>query len=122
MIHPIDLKDDDVWAMFQASWSGDLDQVKALVARRPELAVCEYNYTPPIHFAVREGHLEIMRFLLEQGADPTYRTYPFQESLVTMAQDRDRDEFAQLLLGLLARKFPVVEGVAGFLDAARCGD
>ena len=68
MIHPVDLKDDDVWAMFQASWSGDLDQVKALVARRPELAVCEYNYTPPIHFAVREGHLEIVRFLLEQGS------------------------------------------------------
>ena len=71
---------------------------------------------------MREGHLEIVRFLLEKGADPTYRTYPFQESLVTMAQDRDRDEVAQLLLGILARKFPVVEGVAGFLDAARCGD
>ena len=58
MIHPVDLKDDDVWNMFQASWNGDLDQVKALVSRRRELAVCEYNYTPPIHFAVREGHLE----------------------------------------------------------------
>ena len=79
MIHPVDLKDDDVWAMFQASWSGDLDQVKALVARRRELALCEYNYTPPIHFAVREGHLEMVRFLLEQGADPTYRTYPFHD-------------------------------------------
>ena len=118
MIHPVDLKDDDVWAMFQASWNGDLDQVKALVARRPELAVCEYNYTPPIHFAVREGHLEIVRFLLEQGADPTYRTLPVSRLALTMAQDRDHHDIAQLLLGILARQFPVMEGVAGFLDAA----
>jgi ankyrin repeat protein len=89
MIRPVDLKDDDVWNMFQASWNGDLDQVKALVSRRRELALCEYNYTPPIHFAVREGHLELVRFLLEQGADPTYRTYPFQDTLLTMAQDRE---------------------------------
>jgi ankyrin repeat protein len=122
MIRPIDLKDDDVWSMFQASWNGDLEQVKALVARRPELAVCEYNYTPPIHFAVREGHLETVRFLLKQGADPTYRSYPFQESLLTIAQDRDRHEIALLLHDILARQFPVTEGVAGFLDAARRGD
>jgi ankyrin repeat protein len=122
MIRPVDLKDDDVWSMFQASWNGDLDQVKALVAHRPELAVCEYNYTPPIHFAVREGHLETVRYLLEHGADPTYRSYPFQESLLTIAQDRERHEVAQLLHDILARQFPVTDGVAGFLDAARRGD
>jgi ankyrin repeat protein len=122
MIRPVDLKDDDVWNMFQASCNGDLDQVKALVSRRRELALCEYNYTPPIHFAVREGHLEIVRFLLEQGADPTYRTYPFQDTLLTMAQDREYHEIAQLLLEILERKFPVTEGIAGFLDAARRGD
>ena len=122
MIRPVDLKDDDVWTMFQASWTGDLDQVKGLVSRRRELALCEYNYTPPIHFAVREGHLELVRFLLEQGADPTYRTYPFQDTLLMMARDREHHEIAQLLLEILARKFPVTEGVAGFLDAARRGD
>ena len=122
MIRPVDLNDDDVWKMFQASSTGDLDQVKALVARRRELALCEYNYTPPIHFAVREGHLELVRFLLDQGADPTYRTYPFHDTLLMMAQDRDHHEIAQFLLEILARKFPVTEGVAGFLDAARRGD
>ena len=96
--------------------------MKALVARRRELAIYEYNYTPPIHFAVREGHLEMVRFLLEQGADPTYRTYPFQDTLLMMARDREHHEIAQLLLEILARKFPVTEGVAGFLDAARRGD
>src|SRR5207248_8662382 len=62
-----------------------------LFRSRADIARCEYNYTPPLHFAVREGHLEMVRFLLEQGADATtYRTYPFQDSLVSMAQDRDR--------------------------------
>ena len=90
MIRPADLKDDDVWAMLRASRDGDFAQVKALASRRPALIRCEYNYTPPIHFAVREGHTEIVRYLLEQGADASsYRTYPFQDSLLTMAQDRE---------------------------------
>jgi ankyrin repeat protein len=69
MIKPKDLNDEDVWSMFQASRDGNLDQVKELVARRPDLVRCEYNYTPPIHFAVREGHTELVRFLLAHGAD-----------------------------------------------------
>lgn len=123
MIHPIDMKDDDVWSMFQATRAGDLTNVKALVSRRGDLARCEYNYTPPLHFAVREGHLEIVRFLLEHGADAlTYRTYPFLDTLVTMAQDREHHAVARLLLEVLSRQFPVMQGLAGFLDAARRGD
>src|SRR5262249_12514782 len=122
MIHPNDLKDDDVWSMLSASAAGDLDQVKALVALRPELVRCEYNYTPPIHFAVREGHLDVVRFLLDQGADLNYRTYAFQDTLVTMAQDREHHEIAKLLLDILSHRFPVKEGIAYFLDAAGRGD
>ncbi|TMV45312.1 ankyrin repeat domain-containing protein [Paenibacillus mesophilus] len=79
MIRPVDLKDEDVWSIFEASWKGDLERVRALVSHRPTLIRCEYNYTPPIHFAVREGHLDIVCYLLEQGANLTYRTYPFQD-------------------------------------------
>ncbi len=109
--------------MFQACRSGDFDLVKELVSTRPDLACAEYNYTPPLHFAVREGHLDLVRFLIEQGADAvTYRTYPFLDSLATMAQDRDRHEVAGFLVELLSNRFPVMEGIAGFLDAARRGD
>ena len=123
MIHPIDLRDTEVWRMFQASWAGDLDEARQLVAQRPGLVRCEYNYTTPLHFAVREGHLALVQFLLDHGADPlTYRTYPFKDSLVTMAQDREHYAVAQYLLDLLSQRFPVAAGVAGFLEAARRGD
>jgi ankyrin repeat protein len=48
----------------------------------------ELKKTPPLHFAVREGHLPLARYLVERGAlDPTYVSYPFKDSLLTMAQE-----------------------------------
>lgn len=122
LLRPGELKDDDVWDMLSASRDGDLERVKRLASHRPELNHCEYNYTPPIHFAVREGHLDIVRYLLEQGADPAYRTYPFQDSLLTMAQDRGYHEIANILLNTLSKRFPVMEGLSEFLEAAQKGD
>ena len=79
----------DVWAMLVASRVGDVDGVRALIGGIAALARCEYNYMPPLHLAVREGHIELVRFLLDQGAyDPAYRTYPYGESLLTLADDR----------------------------------
>src|SRR5215471_3299797 len=122
MVRPIDLKDDDLWKLMQAASAGDEDEVKALVQRRPELASSEYDYTPAMHFAVREGHLNILRFLLEHGADPNYRSHPFQDSMLTMAQDREHHDVADFLRDEAARKFPLAEGLAAFLAAARRGD
>jgi len=136
MIRPLELREtspiklpsgdfstsDDVWSMLAAARDGDLERVRALATHCPGLINCEYNYTPPIHFAVREGHVDVVRFLLEQGVDPTYRTYPFHDSLLIMAQDREYHEIAQLLMNLLLLRFPVREGLADFLDAARRGD
>ena len=122
MTRPIDLIDDDLWSLLQASHAGDEDQVRALLSRRPDLVRGEYNYTPALHFAVREGHLGVVRFLVEQGADLDYGTYPFQDSLLTMARDREHHEIARILLEMAERRFPVNEGIAGFLAAARRGD
>lgn len=123
MLRPHDLTDDDAWQMFQACQNGDLPAVQTLIARRPELAVVEYNYTPPLHFAVREGHAEIVKLLTAQGADAvTYRSYPFLETLLAFAQDRGYTEIAAHLTTLVAQHFPVTESIAGFLQAAREGD
>ncbi|HKE24389.1 MAG TPA: ankyrin repeat domain-containing protein [Bryobacteraceae bacterium] len=123
MVRPRDLKDDDVWAILRAARDGDVGQVKELVARRPGLARAEYNCTPPIHFAVGEGHLEIVRFLVERGADvSSYRTYPFSDSLLTMAEAREYREIVMYLLELAAKRFPVVEGLDEFLEAIKRAD
>jgi ankyrin repeat protein len=94
----------EVWEMLRASREGNLERVMQLVSQRPELSTCQYNYTPPIHFAVREGHLALVRALVEQRAfDPEYKTYPFGDSLLTMAQDRGYDEIAMLIQEALGR-------------------
>src|SRR5258705_8663991 len=87
-----------VWNILVASRNGNLEEVKHLVNECPELIYAQYNYTPPIHFAVREGHLELVKYLLDNGAhDPKYRSYPFSEYLQTIAQERNYNEITLLL-------------------------
>jgi ankyrin repeat protein len=93
-----------VWQTLSASRDGDLDRVKALCESQPELSTCQYNYTPPLHFAVREGHLSVVRELVDRSAlDPSYATHPFQDSLHTMATDRGYDEITLFLTECLAK-------------------
>jgi ankyrin repeat protein len=48
----------DVWELFCAAISGDLDTVKRLLDKDPSLARCQHAYRTPIYFAVRENHLK----------------------------------------------------------------
>src|SRR5262245_7310977 len=121
----------DVWEMLCAAREGNLEKVRELAKASPGLVACEFNYTPPIHFAVREGHLQLTRFLLDRmlghqvngGADPSsYRTYPFGDTLLTMARERDHAQIAELLLEYLSRRAPVVEGLEEFFKACRNGE
>jgi uncharacterized protein len=87
-----------VWQVLVASKKGDLETVKKLVSECPGLIYAQYNYTPPIHFAVREGHSSLVKFLLDNGAhDPNYKIYPFSESLQTIAEQRGHHGIASLL-------------------------
>jgi uncharacterized protein len=88
----------DVWSMLTACRDGDLARVEALIAACPSLVRCEYNYMPPLHLAVREGHEQIVRVLAGLGAvNPNYRTYPYRETLMTMAADRGFAAIASIL-------------------------
>lgn len=88
----------NVWNTLVASKEGNLAKVMELVDRYAELIYAQYNYTPPIHFAVREGHTDLVRYFLDNGAhDPGYKIYPFLDTLQTVAQDRGYDEIATLL-------------------------
>jgi ankyrin repeat protein len=87
-----------VWEILLASSKGDLNAVETLIEDCFELIYAQYNYTPPIHFAVREGHVQLVDYLLRNGAhDPAYRIYPFLDSLQTLAEDRGYEEIVSLL-------------------------
>ena len=123
MIRLNDFRDDGLWSLFEASASGDLPAVQRLVEGRPELVNAQYNYTPAIHFAVREGRLDVARYLIDRGAEVAdYRSYPFQDSLLTIAEDREDHAMADLLRNQAVQRFPVAPALAAFLDAAKRGD
>jgi hypothetical protein len=88
----------DVWRMLSACRNGDLDRVTTLASACPSLVRCDYNYMPPLHLAVREGHGALVRNLIERGAgNPKYVTYPYRESLIVLARDRGQDGIRGML-------------------------
>lgn len=88
----------EVWAMLNASLEGDIGRIRSLADANPGLLTCQFDYTSPLHFAVREGHFELVRFFVESGAlDPGYWLHPFKDPLVTVAEDRGFNEITVYL-------------------------
>lgn len=46
--------------MLDAACDGDLKRVQELAGKCPPLLTCQYDYTAPLHLAVREGHLDVV--------------------------------------------------------------
>lgn len=112
----------DVWAMLTACCDGDLERVREMLDEDPQLIRCEYNYTQPVHFAVREGHVALTRLLLERGANPSYRTYFYRDSLLTMARDRHHAEIAEMISAALTDQLPIAERADEMLRATAAGN
>ncbi|HSC27115.1 MAG TPA: ankyrin repeat domain-containing protein, partial [Vicinamibacterales bacterium] len=87
----------DVWAMFCACMTGDLETVKQLAGRDPSLVRAHYEYRTPLSFAVRENQVPVAEFLLEHGADPLALG-----DVLEMARDRGHLDMVQLLERKLA--------------------
>ena len=113
----------EVWEMLTACHDGDSDTVSALLEEDPGLVNAEFNYTTPIHFAVREGHTELCRLLMAQGADLFgYRSYHFHDTLLQMAKERDWTEIVGLLEERLSEELPVSPRANEILAATRSGE
>ncbi len=97
-------KGPEVWAMFCATIRGDLEAIQSLAGRNPDLIRCVHYYTQPIKFAVREGHAEVVRYLLKKGASPFYRTRIFHDSLVNLASDREHDHIVKILEAAISER------------------
>jgi ankyrin repeat protein len=102
MIRPNDM-DDVTWEVLTAANSGNVDAMRRLLAEEPSRSRAGYFYTPPIHFAVREGHSEIVRMLLDAGADSEWNGH-YGSSLIDLARERGHDGVAVLLEEARARR------------------
>jgi ankyrin repeat protein len=112
VIKPPELESDsgrDIWAAITAAEAGDTETLRSLLQRDPGLSRAEYFYTHPIHFAVRSGHLEAVRLLLEAGADPEWNSF-HHGSLIEMARDRAHEAIAKTLEQARDRRGRVAPG------------
>ena len=93
----------DVWALMRASASGDLESVRALIARDPSLARSHYDYRKPLYFAVRENRLDVAGFLLEHDHNPL--DLWVDDDPIEIARDRGYTEMERLLTETLDTRF-----------------
>ena len=112
----------DVWAMLVAAMNGDLETIRALEARDPGLLRCELDYLTPLHFAVRENQLAVVKYLLGKGVRPVFS---FEGQMAEAARVRGYEELAVFLEGWLLEHFqirPEGDAIAAAIkdfDAAR---
>lgn len=90
----------DVWELFCTCIAGNLQAVKRLLSKDPSLVNTQYVYRSPLYFAVRENRVDVVDFLLDQGANPL--GLAINDSLLQMARDRGYAAMESLLEEKLA--------------------
>lgn len=107
-IYGVDILDgDDAWTLFDASAKGDVASVLALLKKDRRLVNAQYWYQFPIHRAVETGHVEVVRILLEHGADPGQSRYTYDswDKLLLKARQLGHREIELLLQSAMEQRF-----------------
>jgi ankyrin repeat protein len=109
-----DMDEQDKEAIVQAARVGNLEEVRRLVQQDRGLldAVCgtyEWEYSSPLVAAAGRGHLEVVRYLLDEGADINLRHF-YGYTAVELACVSGRSEAADLLLARGADTSPRADG------------
>ena len=115
-------RNSDIWRTLNAARDGDVNQLKALLDRNPDLVRCQYWYASPLHFAVREGHLEAAKLLVDGGADVTEQTLYGQETFLQVATDRGHTELMDYLRGLARERMSSEGDTHPIHTASKRGD
>jgi ankyrin repeat protein len=68
----------------------DLRRVRAMLRLRPELAHRSADYISPLHHAVINGDVEMVRVLMAHGANPHGGVYPYRETTGALTLARER--------------------------------
>lgn len=102
--------------IFRAAFLGDIDRVAGYLAADPGLVNAEdphdpIYYVPPLSFAVVGGHLEMLEYLLQHGAQAA----PYSDQLVGRAVNERRKDIIALLIRHQVRMDAVSIGV--FVDS-----
>jgi ankyrin repeat protein len=77
----------------------DLRRVRAILRLRPELAHKSADYISPLHHAVINGDVEMVRVLIAHGANPHAGVYPYRETTgaLTLARERGREDIVTVI-------------------------
>ena len=81
---------------------GDLDQVRAMLKTDPELVdmtIAEVNQQRALHYAVLDRKPEMVRVLMEHGADAQKGIYPHRDATgaFTIASERGYDDIVAII-------------------------
>jgi hypothetical protein len=110
-------------ALLAASRKGDLAAVKAALAKGANLEAKTRHGVTPLYFAARNGHEEVVRFLLDKGADINVADSFYKETALMSAVDEGHASVAKLMVERgckhAASVLPMAakEGDAGLVDA-----
>jgi ankyrin repeat protein len=81
----------------KAAECGDIETVKVLLNKDPELVnISDQRAWMPLHWAVRSGHYDLVKYLIDQGADVNARDLSMYRPLA-LAIDFGRQDVAELL-------------------------
>jgi len=79
--------------------SRDLRRVRAMLRLRPELANKSADYISPLHHAVINGDVAIVRVLMAHNANPHAGVYPYRETTgaLTLARERGLTDIVRVI-------------------------